>query len=209
MRYVAIDFETANSFVGSICAVGLAVIRDGTIEESRFWLVKPHKNHRYFDPFNVSIHGIRASDVADAPEFDAIYREEILPRITGNVVAAHNAAFDMSALRHALDLYRIEYPHIRYLCTYKASVRTWEDLENHKLDTVSKYLNFSFKHHDALEDALACANILLEVFRKYQTDDLGELLPVIGMRAGRLIAGGYEPCSISKSCLKVKGQKRA
>ena len=209
MRYVAIDFETANSFVGSICAVGLAIINDGTIEESRFWLVKPHKRCCYFDPFNVTIHGIRESDVAGAAEFDVVYRQEILPRITGNVVAAHNAAFDMSALRHVLDLYRIEYPDIHYLCTYKASVRTWEDLENHKLDTVSKFLNFRFKHHDALEDALACANILLEVFRKNQTDDLAELLPIIGMRAGRLLAGSYEPCSISKSCVKAKGQKGA
>ena len=87
-------------------------------------------------------------------------------------------------------------------------MRTWEDLKNHKLDTVSAFLNFDFKHHDALEDALACANILMEVFRKNQTDDLNELLPIIGMRAGKLLAGGYEPCSISKTCLKTGVQKR-
>lgn len=209
MRFVAIDFETANSFVGSICAVGLVVMRDGTVEESRFWLVKPHRSCRYFDPFNISIHGIRESDVAGAMEFDELYRQEILPRIAGNVVAAHNASFDMSALRHALDLYRIGYPELQYLCTYKASVRTWEDLANHKLDTVSKFLNFDFKHHDALEDALACANILTEVMRRHQTDDLEELLPVIGMRAGRLFVQSYEPCSISRACLKTGGRHRA
>ena len=135
-------------------------------------------------------------------EFDALYRQELLPRINGNTVVAHNAAFDMSAMRHVLSLYDIEYPNIHYICTYKASLRTWEELENHKLDTVSKFLNFSFKHHDAQEDALACANILLEVFRKYQTDDIDELLPAIGMRAGRLYAQSYEPCSISKACVK-------
>ncbi len=208
MRFVAIDFETANGFVGSICAVGLVVMNGGSVEESRFWLVKPHPNYRRFDPFNVSIHGIREQDVADAPEFDALYREEILPRIAGNTVAAHNAAFDMSALRHVLSLYGIGYPDIRYLCTYKASLRTWEELENHKLDTVSRFLNFSFKHHDAQEDALACANILLEVFRKYQTDDLGELLPAIGMRAGRLFCSGYEACSISRACVKDNSARR-
>lgn len=201
MRFAAIDFETANSFVGSICAVGLVIMNGGCVEESKFWLVKPHRTCRRFDPFNVAIHGIRESDVAGAPEFDALYNEEILPRIDGGIVAAHNAAFDMSALRHVLGLYRIEYPDIRYLCTYKASVRTWADLEDHRLDTVSKFLSFEFKHHDALEDALACANILLEVFRKHRTDDLGALLAAIGMRAGRLIAGGYEPCSIRKGCV--------
>jgi DNA polymerase III, epsilon subunit and related 3''-5'' exonucleases len=206
MRFVAIDFETANSFVGSICAVGL-VIMDGTsVEESRFWLVKPHRDCSRFDPFNVAIHGIREKDVAGAPEFGGLYLKEILPRIAGNVVAAHNAAFDMSALRHVLGLYHIEHPDIRYLCTYKASARTWEDLENHRLDTVSKFLSFEFKHHDALEDALACANILLEVFRRHQTDSLDALLRAIGMRPGRLLAGGYEPCSISRDCLKVAGR---
>ncbi len=211
MRFTALDFETANSFIGSICAVGLAIVEDGAVVDKKYWLIKPHKDHSYFDPFNVYIHGITKDMVADAYEFDTVYMNEIAPVIQGTVLAVHNAAFDMSALRHVLDLYHIEYPQISYVCTFKAAQRTWADLENHKLDTVSKHLNFQFTHHNALEDALACANILSEIFKEKKLDDFETLSKALGMRLGRLYAGGYEPCSTSKACRgkKVTARKES
>lgn len=40
MKMVCIDFETANRFIGSICAVGIAVIEQGQISQTGYWLVK-------------------------------------------------------------------------------------------------------------------------------------------------------------------------
>lgn len=204
MRFTALDFETANSFIGSICAVGLAIVEDGAVVDKKYWLIKPHKDHSYFDPFNVYIHGITKDMVADAPEFNTVYTNEIAPVIQGTVLAAHNAAFDMSALRHVLDLYGIDYPLIQYVCTFKAAQKTWAELENHKLDTVSRHLDFTFTHHNALEDALACANILVEIVKKKQLGDIDALAAALGMRMGQLYAGGYEPCSTSKACRSKK-----
>lgn len=203
MRFTALDFETANSFIGSICAVGLAIVEDGVVVDKKYWLIKPHEDHRYFDPFNVYIHGITRDMVEDAQEFDAVYLSEIMPIIKDSVLAAHNAAFDMSALRHVLDLYHIDYPEIPYVCTFKAAQKTWAELENHKLDTVSRHLNFRFVHHNAQEDALACANILSEIFKEKKLSDFDTLTKALGMRIGQLYAGGYQPCSTSKNC-KVK-----
>ena len=198
MRFTAIDFETANSFVGSICAVGLAVVEGNTIVEKKYWLVRPHGNHDYFDPFNIYIHGITPDMVKNADTWDTLYDTEILPRISGTLVAAHNAAFDMSALRHVLDAYGIEYPTTRYICTCKAARKTWDNLENHKLNTVSDHLHFEFEHHNALEDALACANILLAVQREKIADTAEELAKALGMKIGTLLPGGYTPCSVRK-----------
>ncbi len=200
MRFTTLDFETANSFIGSICAVGLAIVEDGVVVDKKYWLIKPHIDHRYFDPFNIFIHGITRDMVEGAYEFDTVYMNEIVPLLKGTVLAAHNAAFDMSALRHVLDLYHIEYPEIRYVCTFKAAQRTWADLENHKLDTVSRHLNFRFVHHNAQEDALACANILIEIFKEKELNGFDELTRALGMRIGQLYANGYQPCSTSKSC---------
>ena len=208
MRFTAIDFETANNFIGSICAVGLAVVEDGALVSKKYWLIKPHKDHSYFDPFNVYIHGITKDMVADADEFDTVYTNDIVPVIQRTVLAAHNAAFDMSALRHVLDLYNIAYPQVDYICTFKTAQRTWSKLENHKLDTVSEHLNFSFTHHNALEDALACANILLEAFKEKGLTDFDALTKALGMRIGQLYAGGYEPCSTSKTC-RIKKSRTA
>jgi len=199
MQFTAIDFETANSNSGSICAVGLAVVANDTIVEKNYWLVRPHRDMDYFDPFNIMIHGITPSMVRDADTFDSLYASEILPRIGGTVIAAHNASFDMSALRHVLDAYRIEYPTSRYICTCKASQKTWTDLENHKLDTVAEHLHFSFQHHNALEDAMACAYILLAVEREKNAYTPDALSAALGMKIGSLCPGGYSPCSVRKN----------
>ena len=198
MRFTAIDFETANSFSGSICAVGLAVVEDGAIIEKKYWLVRPHGDHDYFDPFNIWIHGITPDMVRDANTWDTLYAAEILPRISGTVVAAHNAAFDMSALRHVLDAYGIEYPTTRYICTCKAARKTWENLENHKLNTVSDHLHFEFQHHNAQEDALACANILVAIQKERHVDTAEALAFSLGIKIGTLSPGKYTPCSARK-----------
>jgi DNA polymerase-3 subunit epsilon len=196
VRFAAIDFETANSFIGSICAIGLAIVEDGCIVSRKYWLVKPHKKYNYFHPFNVTIHGITKDMVKDSDEFNTIYENELLPLLQDRIVIAHNAAFDMSALRHVLDVYGIDYPQIQYLCTYKAALKTWDHLENYKLDTVSRFLNFQFKHHNAEEDALACANILITILSKNRSNDIGQLSDNIGLKIGQLYSGGYSPCSV-------------
>ena len=197
MRAVCIDFETANGFIGSACSVGIAVIEEGQIIDTKYWLIKPHLEYCYFDPFNVRIHGIKEKDVKDALEFDLIYAQ-ISPLFENAYVIAHNASFDMSVLRHVLDLYKIPYPQVDYLCTYKTALKTWSGLDNYKLDTVCKFLKHDFAHHNALEDAIACGNVLLSALSARGVSTIKELASLVGMRLGKLYTGGYNPCSISK-----------
>jgi len=60
---------------------------------------------------------------------------------------------------------------VKYICTYKTATKVWEELENHKLDTVCRHLKFDFKHHDATEDALACAKILISAMVEKSVED--------------------------------------
>lgn len=50
MDFVAFDFETANNDRSSICAAGLAVVKDRRIIETKYWLVRPSELR--FHPFN-------------------------------------------------------------------------------------------------------------------------------------------------------------
>ncbi|MDQ2085821.1 3'-5' exonuclease [Herbivorax sp. ANBcel31] len=196
MRILCIDFETANRFVGSICAVGIAIIENGEILDSKEWLIKPHPDYNYFHPINTRIHGIRKEDVINAPEFNEVY-SIIQAYFKDSILAAHNAAFDMSCLRHVLDLYDLPCPEIQYFCTYKAASKTWDRLENHKLNTVCGHIGFNFKHHNAKEDAIACGKVLLASLAENRVDNPALLADTIGMRVGKLYPGGYEACSIA------------
>src|ERR1019366_2179330 len=100
MTITSLDFETANHSRVSICAAGIAVFENGNLTESLHWLVRPPKGHGWFLPeFTEDCHGLTWFDVQDAPAFSAI-APELLERLTrADIVIAHNAQFDLGALR--------------------------------------------------------------------------------------------------------------
>lgn len=185
MKAVCIDFETANSFLGSICAVGLAIVDNGNIVDTKHWLVKPHAKHYYFDPFNVSIHGINKKDVENEPEFNAIY-EQIKPLLNNAIIVAHNAEFDINVLRHTLTLYSIEHPKADYLCTYEVALNTWRRLKNYKLNTVCEFIKHEFTHHNAKQDAVACGMVMLAAISDKGVATIEELAAVVGIDLGKI-----------------------
>lgn len=195
MNFTVIDFETANSSRASACALGMVKVENGKIVDKNAWLIKPRPYR--FSGMNIAIHGIRPEDVADAPEFDTLYSEVFKAQLEGQLVIAHNASFDMSVLRKSLELYDIEFPHFDYLCTVKLAQKTWPSLPNHKLNTMSDFLFFNFKHHDALDDCLACANVLLKACEKEGVSSPLDLSGSLGVQVGKVYPGGYKACSSS------------
>ena len=94
MDWAAIDFETANADLSSICQVGIASFRDGGMHHSWESLVNPEDE---FDPICVSIHGIDAEKVRSSPTWTEVYYSEVSPLLQANIVACHTA-FDRVAL---------------------------------------------------------------------------------------------------------------
>lgn len=188
MDFVALDFETANEKRHSPCSLGICVVENNQVVLEKYWLIKPKELR--FSPMNIWIHGIREGDVINEKEFDALW-EEIRPLLEGKLVVAHNAAFDISVLRQTLNAYDIPYPTFDYCCTMVMSKHFYAYLDNAKLNTISKHLNFDFTHHHAAADALACANILLRIAEELDVDDIHTLAKHVGVKVGGLFPGGY------------------
>lgn len=178
MNFITIDFETANEKRYSVCSLGLVIVENGQIAESKYWLVKPPEMR--FDSFNVSLHGITEKDVYDKPEFNILWHE-IKGYFDNKIVFAHNANFDIYVLKDILDYYKIPHPNLRYCCTVKLSQRLWY-LDNYKLKTVANHLNHEFKHHDALEDAKVCTEIVLKGCLETETTTIDDLLKKLKIR---------------------------
>lgn len=192
MRFIAMDFETANEQRGSACAVGLVWVKDGKIVRKEHRLIRP-KDMR-FSGFNISIHGIRPEHVESAPEFPQVM-DEFRDELNDATVVAHYASFDMSVLRASLDLYARSYPRFQYLCTVLIARRVWTDLPSYRLPSLARMLDIELKHHDAAEDAMACGRVALAAATSMRADDMASLASRIEMWPGRLYASGYEPCS--------------
>lgn len=188
MNFTAIDFETANGKRNSACSLGLVRVENGKITESRDWLISPPE--MYFHPMNVSIHGITEENVMNEPSFNYIW-EEVEEYLNGQMVVAHNASFDISVLRASLETYGISFPNFDYMCTVQISKNIWPNMPNHKLNTLAHIFDIPLKHHDALEDTLACAKIAIKACEVMNSTDLVQLANEIRIAPGKLYNNGY------------------
>jgi DNA polymerase III subunit epsilon len=161
MEFVAIDFETANRYMHSACSLGMAIVNDLNIIDTRYRLIRPPD--MYFHPINISVHGIKPDDVRNEPQFHR-YWKSIRNYIDNKLVIAHNAAFDVSVLRSVLNHYGLSYPTFNYTCSCKIARKVWRGLESYNLHAVSDHLGIELQHHNALSDSIACAKIAIKAF---------------------------------------------
>jgi DNA polymerase-3 subunit epsilon len=163
MNFIALDVETANADLASVCQIGIAQFSEGRFTEKWESLVNPEDE---FDAINVAIHGIDESTVARAPTFPAL-AETVSTKLIGTVVASHTP-FDQSAVRSVFAKYEIKPPVITWLDTARVVRRTWPDLSKrgYGLAPVAERLGIQFRHHDAAEDARAAGEILLHAIRE-------------------------------------------
>ncbi|MFT4148218.1 MAG: exonuclease domain-containing protein [Micrococcaceae bacterium] len=192
--FTAIDFETANGFRGSACSVGLVKVRDGHIVDEDYWLIKPPPGFDSFEDINISIHGIKPEQVANEATFDEIF-PEVGGFIGDDVIVAHNAAFDMGVLKSALQALGAYGPAFDSLCTVRLSRKVYR-LPSYSLPFVAKEAGYNLEnHHDALEDARACAAIAIDIAHRTGAQDLNELVDILNMRFTRtqpIIPGTFE-----------------
>lgn len=189
MTTLAIDFETANERRDSACAVGLAWIEGGAVVRRESRLIRPREMR--FSPGNIRVHGILPADVRQKPEFSDVMAE-FLPDLSSGLVLAHNAGFDMGVLRASLHAYGMAVPAIASLCTLQIARKVFPAPEGCGLGKVAARLGIRFEHHDAGEDAYACAEIALAAARERGAPDIPALARAIHLPITRLPAGYVE-----------------
>lgn len=193
LDFVAFDVETANSRRGSVCAIGAAVVRDGVVVSTHSWLTRPPAGLDHFDGINISVHGITPDMVADQPTF-AERLDELLELTGGLPLVAHNASFDIGALREACVAVDREWPTTDYACSLIMARRAL-DLISYRLPMVAAECGVDLSaHHEAGSDALACAQVVLEIARRRGADNLGDMLAGLQVLTGRLEAAAWAGC---------------
>lgn len=174
--FVALDVETANSNRYSICSIGMVRFKEGQILESYFELINPDES---FSQANIAIHGIQEHEVLFSPRFYDVTKD-IMDFIGGRPVVAHNATFDMGALRDNFGRYGLEVAPIEYACSYLLTKAIRKDFYNYKLSTLSNYYRINLKHHDALSDAKAAGQIVSNLATENRFTTLDELIRFAG-----------------------------
>lgn len=160
-RIVVFDVETPNFKNDRICSIGVTIIENGEVTRSMYSLVNPECA---FDYRNIQIHGITPSDVSDAPTFPEIWGT-IGPLFRKNLVAAHNAPFDLCVLQRTLQAYAINESLVYYVDTLTISRAMMKEIENHRLPTLCEWFGIPLDHHNAGSDSWATAKLLCRLLK--------------------------------------------
>jgi DNA polymerase-3 subunit epsilon len=163
MRFIAIDLETANPRMSSICQIGIVAFEDGREVGAEMRLVDPRD---YFDPYNVAIHGITEKDVQGAPHFGDLHGW-LCQQTSGEIVACHTH-FDRVALAQACGAHRLEALQCNWIDTAQVARRAWSDVARagYGLSNLARRFGIKFQHHDALHDARTAGLILLRAIEE-------------------------------------------
>lgn len=151
--FTALDFETLTAERSSACAIGLVKVIDGYITQKFYSLIKPIQDTRTSD--NSTVHGITRDMVANAPTFQQLW-PSIQDFIGSDIIVCHNVTFDKSVWDEQIQYYscQSDLHCYRFFCTYQMTGLSLKDAcAKHNIEIGC--------HHDALDDAVACAKVML------------------------------------------------
>ena len=188
LDYVAIDFETANTYAGSACSVGLVRFIDGKEDGSLYSLIHPAK--MYFIPeWTEQIHHISYDDVRNKPQFPEIWDTLVVPfleQVPGLPLVAHNAGFDMNVIRSCMDYYGMPVPQLCYFDSLKVAQRTWPELDCHRLTYLGEKFLIQYDAHNALDDSRTCGKIVRLAAKAKDAGSVDGLLAACGFEMRQL-----------------------
>lgn len=178
MDFVVIDVETANPDLSSICQVGIASFRNGSLADSWESLVNPED---YFSTFNISIHGIDEDCVRNAPTWKGVF-PQVTSRLENMIVVSHTP-FDRAALQRACLRSSLPQCECQWLDSARVARIAWPEFaeSGYGLSRVAARLGIKYRAHDALEDA-RCAGFLLLRAIKYTGLSPEQWLARVGRR---------------------------
>ncbi|MGV2901460.1 3'-5' exonuclease [Microbacterium sp. AGC62] len=191
LDFTAIDFETANSSPASACSVGLVRVRGGEVVATTGWLIQPPPGHDEFQEWNVRIHGIQPEDVLSAATWVDQF-DRLCAFAGADVLVAHNAGFDLNVLRRASEATGQPCPPYRSLCSLQVARKTYV-LDSYRLPVAAAAAGFEeFAHHDALADARACAQIVIDAAARAGAADVFALADALSLRVTAPVAPALE-----------------
>ena len=205
LNFVAIDFETANEDRSSICEIGLTIVEDSEIIESMSWLVRPEDN--MYNPMNIDIHGITPSMTRNSPSFKEVW-PEIVPYLENAIVIAHNTAFDMYALRDALNDNGIPYPHFMHYCSCRAAKYVYPNEYSYSLENLCIALDIDYNtHHRAESDSEAAAKLFIQEMEDSGLSSLSEFEEEYEFKCGEFSDNYFRPQRSTKEYKRPEKKK--
>jgi DNA polymerase-3 subunit epsilon len=172
--YVVVDCETTGFHPSAhhrIVELALVHVGPGDADlEPWATLLRPDR-----DLGPTEVHRLRGRDLVDAPSFDEVLGE-VLDRLAGRVVVAHNARFDCAFLEHELRRAGVDVAPLPGLCTMELAGLLGVAGGRLRLEDCCRAVGIDHEpSHTAAGDALACARLLFRFLPMLTGGAVGDL----------------------------------
>ncbi|WP_313261967.1 exonuclease domain-containing protein [Sphingobacterium sp.] len=170
--FTTIDFELATAKYNSVCAVGIVDVVDGEIVSEFYSLVQPPQNKYMWQTSRV--HGIKPKHTAEAPTFIDLF-PSIKELLVSKHMVAHDELLDRSVLKETMNFYNLPFEELGLDPVWECTSKIYRTLgfERTKLSICCDLMGVELKHHDALSDARATAELYLKVGDAIEMKKLG------------------------------------
>ncbi len=160
---VAFDLETTGFSAEQDRVVEIAAVRfQGDREmDTRQWLIQPG---RPIPPQAEAVHGITDADVANAPNFAAVY-PEFMAFVGDAPLVAHQAHFDLRFLDAECRRHGLTPPTNRVIDSLRLARHHFPQAPGHRLEDLVTFLELpAGAYHRALDDARYLPHLLGRIF---------------------------------------------
>ena len=190
MDFVAMDFEKANDESASGCQVGLARVRNGSIVDTFESVIRPPDDHLRLGGWQQANLGLTIEDLKSAPTMAELL-SEVESFIGQDVLVAHQASTDVSIFRRSTEAWGVALPKFQVICSLNFS-RALISERPHGLATLCERFGIPLpNHHSAIDDAVACANLMLELLELSEQKDFKSLHEKFGYSFERSSKANY------------------
>ena len=159
-KFTALSIELANEQPYSICLIGFAHFENGELKDRHYFYVRPPENKITNKNPELIWDTLRKAD-----EFGEYWNAGMKDYFTGCTLVAHNAPFVMGCIVHALKIYGIETPCLRFIDTLEIAKEY--HFSSNKLPAICQELGIDAEENNALSAAIATGQILLKVKQDY------------------------------------------
>ena len=162
-EYVVFDIETTglDTFNDKITEIGAVKIKDGVIAEEFSSLINPHVP---IPDKIVELTGITDDMVLNTPEMSEVIAD-FVKFIDNTVLVAHNGLdFDIKFIKRFAKENNFAVNN-QLIDTMILSRQYLSELKRNDLHTIADYFGIVFRHHRALSDAYATAEIFIELMK--------------------------------------------
>lgn len=189
--YVVVDVETSGlEPQQGARVIEIAAIRtpgDGTVTDSFHTLINPESS----DVGLTSLHGITANMVSDAPRFSEI-TDHVKKIFSNAIFVAHHALFDERFVASEFAHSGQQLNTMPGTCTYWMSRSVTDNVENHKLATLTKrYELDGGLAHSAFSDAMTVVQMLPHLIARMNHP--AHYVPLAPQGDGKAVTGPLKP----------------